>query len=404
MFASLLSLITAQIRVLQPSGTTASLRGVRAASDGSDFTRQGLFKRMLSAHRSALAVGDYILASAGIRGKVNRCRYYCIAPVGRGFAGLRRPLPPMIYSDKKACNQEMRILAAMIIAEWVIGAASAELKPLERDILPVDNKAVAVYKTTPQGDLRINLYFPPNWNSSDRRPAGVFFFGGSCATGSPAQFASTSEYFAARGLVTAAPEYRIESAHHTTPERCVEDGKSAVRWLRMNARHLGIDMNRIVAGGGSSGASIAAFAAYNTAFEPADEDHSISAAPNALVLLNPAFGCPPGQSSPGAPCTIMESWKVYSGGPPAILFYGGEDPLQHGGRDFARRLTAAGTRAEFYTAAGQQHGFYNRHPESAWHALVLRQMDLFLASLGYVKGSPAVEIGGKAEALERERL
>src|SRR5437762_14369914 len=47
--------------------------------------------------------------------------------------------------------------------------------------------------------------------------------------------------------------------------------------------------------------------------------------PNALVLLNPAFGCPPGQSSLGAPCAVMASWKVTKGGPPAILFYGTED-------------------------------------------------------------------------------
>ena len=40
-----------------------------------------------------------------------------------------------------------------------------------------------------------------------------------------------------------------------------EDAKSAIRWLRMNARRLGIDVGRVIAGGGSSGGSIAAFAA-----------------------------------------------------------------------------------------------------------------------------------------------
>jgi acetyl esterase/lipase len=139
----------------------------------------------------------------------------------------------------------------------------------------------------------MNLYFPPNWKATDRRPTIVFFFAGSCATGSPAQFAATAEYFAGRGMIATTPEYRIESIHHTPPERCIEDGKSAIRWLRMNARHLGIDTRRVIAGGGSSGAGIAAFNAYNTAFEPGDEDRSLSHEPNALVLLNPAFGCPP---------------------------------------------------------------------------------------------------------------
>jgi acetyl esterase/lipase len=225
-----------------------------------------------------------------------------------------------------------------------------------------------------------------------------------CATGSPAQFAATAEYFAARGLLVTAPEYRIESVHHTPPERCVEDGKSAIRWLRMNAQHLGIDTGQIIAGGGSSGACIAAFTAYNTTFEPDDEDRSISTEPNVLVLLNPAFGCPPGQSLQGAPCAVMSSWKVKIGGPPAILFYGTEDPLQATGRDFARQLIA-GTRVEFYTAAGQQHGFFNRFPDSPWHALVLRQIDLFLASLGDLKGNPTTGTPADATAaLHKEPL
>ncbi|HXG35232.1 MAG TPA: alpha/beta hydrolase [Bryobacteraceae bacterium] len=299
----------------------------------------------------------------------------------------------------------MRTLQLVLGSLSFSGVVSAALKPIETGLHPTGSNAVLVYKTTPQGELKINLYFPPQWKAADRRPVIVFFFGGSCATGSPAQFKATAEYFAARGLVAAAPEYRIESIHHTSPERCIEDGKSAIRWLRMNAAHLGIDARRVIAGGGSSGASIAAFAAYNTTFESGDEDRSISHEPNALVLLNPAFGCPPGQYSPDAPCAVMANWKVTKRGPPTILFYGTEDPLQDGGRDFTRQLIAAGTLVEFYTAAGQPHGFFNRFPDSPWHALVLRQIDLFLSSLGYLEGNTGVGIPAHARvALRKERL
>lgn len=298
----------------------------------------------------------------------------------------------------------MRTFIYALALHSAIAAAPSALKPLERDIHPVDKKAVAVYKTTPEGELKINLYFPPNWKASDRRAMLVLFFGGSCATGNPGQFAATAEYFSARGMVVAAPEYRIEKVHHTSPERCIEDGKSTMRWLRINARHLGVDAGRIIAGGGSSGATIAAFAAYNTAFESDGEDLSISPRPDALVLLNPAFGCPPGQTQDDALCAVMASWKVTKGGPPAILIYGTEDPLQQAGKGFAAQLIAAGTRAELYTAAGQQHGFFNRFPDSPWHAVVLRQLDLFLASLGYLEGSPAVEVPSNAAPLHRESL
>lgn len=299
----------------------------------------------------------------------------------------------------------MQIVKAAAALPLALGFATAALRPLPPDFHPVDGRAAAVYKTTPQGDLKTNLYFPPGWTAADRRPGIVLFFGGSCATGSPAQFASTAEYFADRGLVAVAPEYRIESIHHTSPERCIEDGKSAIRWLRMNGARLGIDVRRVVAGGGSSGASIAAFSAYNQEFEAGDEDRSISPQPDALVLLNPAFGCPPGQAAPGAPCTLMTRWKASKGGPPAILVYGSEDPLQEGGLEFVRQSIGAGIRTELYTAAGQSHGFFNRFPDSPWHALVLRQMDLFLASLGYLKGEPKVRVpADTAVSLRRENL
>ncbi|MGH9629307.1 MAG: alpha/beta hydrolase, partial [Bryobacteraceae bacterium] len=102
---------------------------------------------------------------------------------------------------------------------------------------------------------------------------------------------------------------------------------------------------------------------------------------------------------------FITSWKVTKGGPPAILFFGTEDPLQEKALDFARQLAAAGTRAEFYTAEGQTHGFFNRSDSSPWHTLMLRQIDLFLASLGYVQGDPAVGIPADSTvALEKVRL
>src|SRR5690349_9138045 len=101
----------------------------------------------------------------------------------------------------------MQIMRVALSFLFLAGGMRAALKPLDSAIHPAGNKAVAVYKTTPQGELKINLYFPPDWKPADRRPAIVFFFGGSCATGSPAQFATTSEYLATRGLVAASAEY-----------------------------------------------------------------------------------------------------------------------------------------------------------------------------------------------------
>ena len=288
----------------------------------------------------------------------------------------------------------------LVIAPLVLAAsAGAALKPIEADLQPADSKAAVVYKTTPQGDLKVNLYFPPEWKASDRRPAIIFFFGGGFVSGNPSQFTTTAEYFASRGLVAASAEYRIGNKHHTPPERCAEDAKSAIRWLRMNAGRLGIDPGRVIAGGGSAGGTIAAFAAYNTTFEPDSEDMSVSSKPDALVLYNPALGFP---DTAGAPPEKQEqakklgpfirNWKVTAGGPPAILFFGTEDQLGFGGREFVKAMKAAGERAELYTAAGQGHGFFNDNRGTPWHALVVLQTDRFLASLGYLKGQPTITL------------
>jgi acetyl esterase/lipase len=306
-------------------------------------------------------------------------------------------------------NQVRLFLAVSALA--LAPASHAALKPIDGAVTVSENKSVAVFKSTPQGELKIHLYFPKDWKASDHRAAIVFFFGGGFINGTPRQFTTTAEYFASRGMVAASCEYRIRNTHHTGPEASIEDAKSAVRWLRANAASLGIDSSRVLAGGGSAGATCAAFAAYNTSYEPEGEDTSISSKPNALVLYNPAlgFGRDTSQFQPellkmGG---FLLSWKVTKGGPPAILFFGTEDSLLEKARDFAGRMQENSNRVELYTAAGQKHGFFNDRfndrPGSPWHAPVVHRTDLFLASLGYLQGPPTISLpADRTIALKRE--
>ena len=291
--------------------------------------------------------------------------------------------------------------------------ATAALKSVENDLQIVDHKSVVVFKSTPQGDLRINLYFPPDWKASDHRAGIVFFFGGGFTNGNPSQFTTKSEYLAGRGMVAASAEYRIKNTHHTTPEKSIEDAKSAVRWMRMNAGRLGIDPHKVLAGGGSAGGTCAAFTAYNTTYEPEGEDQSVSSRPDALVLYNPALGFAADtskltaeekahQQEAGA---FLSAWKITKGGPPAILFFGSEDPLGEKALVFAKRLNAAGIKAEYYLAPGQKHGFFNDRGGTPWHTVTLEQTDRFLASLGYLQGAPTVQIpAGTTVSLQKSAL
>src|SRR6266496_2941886 len=118
-------------------------------------------------------------------------------------------------------HRKATTLAFAVLA--LASLAAAALKPIDTDLKPLNDKGVAVFKTTPQGELKIHLYFPKDWKPADRRPAILFFFGGGFVGGTPAQFTTKAQYFASRGLVAASAEYRVKNTHHTPPEKSIED-------------------------------------------------------------------------------------------------------------------------------------------------------------------------------------
>ncbi|MGV3660117.1 MAG: alpha/beta hydrolase, partial [Prosthecobacter sp.] len=111
-----------------------------------------------------------------------------------------------------------------------------------------------VYKTTPQGELKLHLFMPKGEAGvMALRPCVVFFFGGGWKSGSYLQFVPQAEYLASRGIVAACADYRILNVHKTLPDKAVEDAKSAIRWVRGHASEFNVDPGKIVASGGSAG-------------------------------------------------------------------------------------------------------------------------------------------------------
>jgi acetyl esterase len=264
------------------------------------------------------------------------------------------------------------------------------------------NHKLLTYKTTPQGELKIELFFPPDWKPADKRPAIVFFFGGGWTHGDRRQFVPQCEYLAKRSMVAATADYRIKSKHQTLPDKCVEDAKSAVRWMRQHAGEYGIDPDRLAAGGGSAGGHLAAATALVPSFDPPGEDAAISSVPNALVLFNPALnlGGAAMHYMPGtgdAQAKFAHDFSpnnfVTKKAPPAVIFFGTDDGLGVGGQEYLDKSAEAGNRAELYLAEGMKHGFFNKSP---WMESTLRQADVFLISLGYLQGNPTIEMDAKA--------
>ena len=153
----------------------------------------------------------------------------------------------------------------------------------------IDGFQTEIYKTVGEVELPIHIISPAGHQTSDKRPAAVFFFGGGWRSGTPTQFEYQCRYLATRGMVAMTVEYRVSSRHGVKAISCARDAKSAIRWVRQNAERLGVDPNRIVAGGGSAGGHLAGSVGTIRAFDEENEDHTVSSIPDALALYNPAL-------------------------------------------------------------------------------------------------------------------
>lgn len=255
--------------------------------------------------------------------------------------------------------------------------------------------ATEVYKNASGDDLWIYRFDPEGHDAkNDKRPAVVFFFGGGWNGGSVTQFEQHSRYLASRGMVTFVADYRVKSRQKTAPNACVADGKSAVRWVRKNATQLGIDPERIAAGGGSAGGHVAATTGICDGLDDeAEQDSKISSRANALLLFNPVYDNGPD----GYGHDRVKKWypaispahNISKDDPPTIVFFGSEDPLVpvSTAKKFDAELKAVGVTSEVWIYDGQPHGFFNesKSPESFLDTVL--KMDAFLVSLGWLEGS-----------------
>ena len=255
--------------------------------------------------------------------------------------------------------------------------------------------AVEVYKTIGTVKLNAFIYFPPYFKPTDKRPCILLFFGGGWNGGDPAKLAPQAQYLASRGMVAITPDYRVKTRQGTTPKECVKDGNSAVRWARKNAKRLGIDPARIVAGGASAGGHVAAATQTALIYDEPAEDLTISSDPNALVLFNPVYDNGPGPPPGYGYETVQAYWRDISPidnirpiFPPTIVFLGTSDDLipVATAQKFKQLVEAVGGRNDLKLYEGREHGFFNSDQPD--YLAVLEETDQFLVSIGYLQPKP----------------
>jgi acetyl esterase/lipase len=257
-----------------------------------------------------------------------------------------------------------------------------------------------VYKTIGDRQLSVEMDIPDDWRPGDKRPAIVFFFGGGWSGGSPIQFKPQAEYLAKRGMVCARVDYRVKGTDGVLPDKCVEDARSAMRWVRANAKSLGIDPDRIVSSGGSAGGHLAACTFFSEDVNDPNDDMSVSPKPNAMILYNPALDFTADQLKEKyggkladdmflkiSPTPLMTKDTV-----PTLLVDGTEDFLYGQIKAFETKGKELGAPVEAYYCEDQTHGFFNRPP---WLQKTTQRADEFLQSLGYLGAEPRVELPTK---------
>lgn len=263
----------------------------------------------------------------------------------------------------------------------------------------IESASSHIYKTAGEVELKLWRFAPADWKKEEKRPAIVFFFGGGWKAGSPNQFVPHSEHLAEKGMVAFVADYRVSSRHGTLAKDCVEDARDAMRYIRAHAAELGVDPERLAAGGGSAGGHIAACLGVIEA--------DLESRPNALALFNPACVLAPLDGKNPWPEDRHEELKERMGvepealspahhvgkeEPPAVIFHGKADTMvpYETAKAFHQKMTDAGNESTLHGYEGEPHGFFNFGRESKVsdqpaYDRILPQLDAFFASLGWIE-------------------
>lgn len=276
-----------------------------------------------------------------------------------------------------------------------------KLPPIDRNRELLKTARSEVYKTAGGFDLNAYIWQPEREKApSYPKPAVAFFFGSGWDSGQVSQFAPHCVYFASRGMVSMAFDYRVSSRHGTTPMESMADARSAVRWLRMNASALGVNPGKVVGSGGSAGAHIIAGAAMLPGPDEPDEDRAISCAPNALVLFSPVLDTSKkgfGHDrfpTPGDAARANLFSGIRRGLPPLLVFHGTSDRVvpYETSELFVRKMKRKKNAAEIVAHEGQGHGFFNLNVSFEQYQSTLMAMDDFLIGQGFIENDPEAKM------------
>ena len=259
-----------------------------------------------------------------------------------------------------------------------------------------------LYKSIDSVNLNLYVYRPENFDNSKIYNCIVFFHGGAWNNQYIKQFQRQSIYFASRGMIAFIAEYRVTSLHNSTPFQSVEDAKSAIRYIRSNAKSLSLDPEKIAVSGGSAGAHLAAASANISNYDNVNENLKISSKPNLLILFNPILDTTPGAWGYGSfmrrvgnkitdnPYEISPIHHISNMTPPTIILTGTNDNLVPVIKinEYKEIMISNNVRCDVIFYKDAEHGFFNKGED---FVDTVYQLDLFLKSNSYLTGDPTIK-------------
>ncbi len=193
------------------------------------------------------------------------------------------------------------------------------------------------------GPLIVRIFEPPN-DTPDTRTAILLVHGGGWNKGDASWMDADATPYALLGILALSLDYRLSDGSTVTPFDSLADVRTAIRWMRAEARRLRIDPTKIAVLGESAGGHLAASAAVLS--EPYGSD--ISAKPNALILGSPAVSVAQLKSfqklsgGPAQAASLSPDLHIGANLPPTLILQGEKDSVTpaDGAVTFCERMAA----------------------------------------------------------------
>ncbi|MFA3878020.1 alpha/beta hydrolase [Streptomyces sp. MMCC 100] len=219
-------------------------------------------------------------------------------------------------------------------------------------------------------------------------PTLLYLHGGAWVLGAPATHRRLAADLCALGLLTFVVDYR-RAPKHRFPA-AVDDTLHALDWAARSAEEYGGDPSRLLIGGDSAGANLAAAALAAgpaTAVRAALLCYGIYDVHRALPTLTDLVGGPDPDTQlylrPDDARQLRDDPRLHperhcAGFPPTLVLAGDEDPLLPESTSLAGRLDDAAVPHRLAVVAGAPHGFLQL-PTHPGHAQGLRAIAKFVA-------------------------